>query len=453
MAKITRLLIIVFTVAFSAVTGASAQSIICAKKNVKAPRTGSVVKFSSYFSAATGMCPTGYSPIFTEKTGTDSLAELKEVDGTGSGIDADLFDGKTSSDFATATSVDSLAATVATAQSSLDSVTTGVNSAQSSISSLQTSVTSAQSSISTLQSNVTALATETRLPRVVRVAASGGDFTSLASAVASISSPTTNNPAVVLLGPGTFNLASALTIPSGVLIEGAGAGISTISGAVSGATPSDGALLRFSAGAKLKNVSVVNTDNSGGNFVTGITFTDLTSIHADDKGEYATEIDGVKIALLAPEGAGNYGVYIRGSDVRIRRSSISGDNENGFFVGIYLDGFGTACSVYIEESTVFVEGAIAYGLMVNGSSSVMNLIASQVTTNDSAINLSSGGDINIFQSTVIAGNTGLYASGALSKAVVNSSQLSGTPRTTTSSGATITCTDVSSPDGGVATCP
>lgn len=446
---------------------ADAQSIVCVKKGVKLPGSGKTLKLSSYFSASTGECPTGYSEIFTQKSPANSLTELKEIDGAGSGLDADFLDGKTSSEFATSTDLSALSTTVSSTQSSLATVEASVTSAQGSISTLQgsvstlqgsltstqTSVTTAQSNITTLQTNVTNLASETRLARVIRVATSGGDYTSLATAVASIASPSTSNPYIIHLAPGTHTLASALVIPSGVLIEGSGAGITTITGAVGAENPSDAALLKFSEGAKLKNVSVINTYSDVLAFSTAIAFTDLTSTPSSDQGGYGTEIDGVRIVIPSPDGKGGYGIYIRGSDVRIKRTTITGIDTSAIFVGLYLDGFGSACSAYVEDANIFVSGLVAYGILINGSSSIIHLLGSHVTSNDSGVEIASGGDIHIFNSSINATNTGLRVSGALGSAVINSSELKGSPRTSTAGGAALTCTNVTSPDGGAASCP
>lgn len=169
-----------------------------------------------------------------------------------------------------------------------------------------------------------------------------------------------------------------------------------------GATPRDGALLRFSEGAKLKNVSVINTYSDVLAFSTAIAFTDLTSTPSSDQGGYGTEIDGVRVVIPSPDGKGGYGIYIRGSDVRIKRTTITGIDLTAIFVGVYLDGFGSTCSAYVEDSTIFVSGLVTYGILINGSSSIIHLLGSHVTSNDSGVDLANGGDIHIFNSSIDA---------------------------------------------------
>jgi hypothetical protein len=92
-----------------------------------------------------------------------------------------------------------------------------------------------------------------RLANVVVVAKSGGDFTDLASAMASITGASVTNPYLIRIMPGTYTLAAAVIGKEWVSIEGAGQSSTKLVGPVSDA------LLYVDSSQEVRSLTIENT--------------------------------------------------------------------------------------------------------------------------------------------------------------------------------------------------
>jgi hypothetical protein len=117
-----------------------------------------------------------------------------------------------------------------------------------------------------------AIAAIPRPANVVSVAKAGGEFSSVARALASIADASPENPYVVLVFPGIYEENDLLRIPSGVHLKGAGRESTIIrsrrSGAVAGEEdpPEAGAAVQLEDRARLSDVTIINRGNGGFSF-------------------------------------------------------------------------------------------------------------------------------------------------------------------------------------------
>jgi len=96
--------------------------------------------------------------------------------------------------------------------------------------------------------NVRDLALSVSLGNIVMVAKEGGDFRDPLSAMASISGASQNNPYLMLIGPGVFNLSETLIIKRFVGIAGSGRNTTVLKGTISGSSKDTVALMRSLSG-------------------------------------------------------------------------------------------------------------------------------------------------------------------------------------------------------------
>jgi hypothetical protein len=108
------------------------------------------------------------------------------------------------------------------------------------------------------------------LANVVWVAKSGGDFTSLSAAMASITDASLTNPYVIKIAPGVYTESTAVGLKSFVDVEGSGERVTTITCACSANTlgaPAGSTLYPLDSGAntELRHLTVASTGGSGSN--------------------------------------------------------------------------------------------------------------------------------------------------------------------------------------------
>jgi hypothetical protein len=297
---------------------------------------------------------------------------LLQVDGSGSGIDTDLLDGLSSATFATASSV-----------SELQTVDTD----------LSTRIDAVEASSSVLDDRLGAVEEETRIQNIIRVATSGGDFSSLNDAIASISDASLINPYVVQVGPGLFTVNAVVTLGSGVHLRGAGKDATIIRGNITG----DGigtalGVVRLSDGSSISHLTVENTAQSG--FFSGIRVLDISESAPTAIPSIDTRIEDVAV-LIPGFGTSASGISIDDADLVIRRVDIRNSGSFSSRYGILV--VDSESTVYIEDSNIHASGGtFNTGLFV---------------TNGTVI----GRNLDIFGDSV-----GLYAEGVASTQLSNS---------------------------------
>lgn len=372
-----------------------ADTYMCAKKTAKV--VNEKIKIANSFVSSSNACSSRYREVF-HQGGSSILADLSSVDGDGSGLDADTLDGLTSSSFASA------------------------------------------SDSSLLTTRVSELETETQDPHVLRVAATGGDYTSLATAIAAISDATVDNPYLVIVGPGSFSLAAPITIPSGVHVRGSGMYTTTITSTHSSSPVSAGCLINLSDGSSLSQLGIIasaSTVISAAVCAASISASDLT-----DPATFQTRIDHVLIDVTGGGGTFHYGVYSNNADLLVSNSSITAANANVNY-GIYFLASGSSRVSRVENTAVHSAANSSYGVLVSGSNQTTYVNGSNINGESVALYASSG-HIQVAHSSVFSSTSyAMYASGATATIIANQIQIDGALNAGTASGGTVTCSFVS----------
>jgi len=136
--------------------------------------------------------------------------------------------------------------------------------------------------------------------QVVWVAGSGGDFTSLSAALASITDASASKPDVVRIAPGEYTETSPVALKTYVDVEDSGQGVTTITCACGGAD-FDAAAATVSAGDIAAEIRHVTIENTGGDeYSTGIWTEDVVD----------GSVSMLHMTAYATGGSSyNYGVY------------------------------------------------------------------------------------------------------------------------------------------------
>ena len=155
---------------------------------------------------------------------------------------------------------------------------------------------------------------------VVIVAKSGGDYTSVATALSEIT-PSESSRYLVFVAPGTYEETELCEVMPYVHLKGSGQNATVITSARSGATPgTDGATVRLYDNARISECTIGNTGSSS-NFGIGVWSFEATR---------DAEIFSTNIAVTGVNAAGNYAVYLSDSEPTIKCCSLSATGALGF---------------------------------------------------------------------------------------------------------------------------
>ena len=187
-----------------------------------------------------------------------------------------------------------------------------------------------------------------QLGNVVTVAKQHGDFTDPAAAMASITDASEDNPYLLLIGPGVYTLSRQLVAKPYVRIQGSGVGTTILKGAVAGATPADGGLIK-----------ATYPSNTGG----AIEISDLTLIN-NGKGDYS---------------GGIYAAFNAIASIVIQHTDISISSTDTAF-GISAESINPGSKVIVRNCNINVSSYTSHGIRIP-----QNKILSTVTC--SSINI------------------------------------------------------------------
>jgi len=472
-----------------------AQSVTCIRKVAPVNKAGRV-QLGKIINVRQGQCNGNEVQVSNELSASDLLALVNSVSGSGSGLNADLLDGLDSSHFADATSLQSVASiannnqqnisqlqssvgtnttNIANLSGNLTNVTGDVSALQGSLTNANTNITNNQNSISDLDTglnnlsgNVSTLGTSvTNLglgPRIVRVALSGAQFSSLASAVAfaQTQTPTANSPIQILVGPGQYSVNANLTIPAHVEVKGSGKHLTSI--ILSSSTVS----ITMGSHTRLSNLSVKGL--FGGTAV-GVGSVSPVSGNGFDPTSYAVSLRDVWIEVDGnPMGGQNRGILDSdNTGIMLERSEIT--VKGGSTLNYCIGQFGTPTSdILLKESYCYTEGTgepIGIQWASSGRLSILN--STFETVSGTALQVAGAGTISVYGSTINSGIVGINALGTTTTRIRNSvitvstnaiRALLGTPTLVISNstlasttpvnaimGATITCAFISNASG------
>lgn len=143
-----------------------------------------------------------------------------------------------------------------------------------------------------------------KLGNVVTVAKSGGDFTTPAAAMASISDARYDNPYIIVIGPGIYQLSETLVMKNYVSVIGSGQFATILRGAISTVYADQRSALVSGRGTgELSNLAIENSGGSSFSF----------GIFSFDPDSFVIQNVRVKVS----GGNNNRGIFLDGPD-RIR---------------------------------------------------------------------------------------------------------------------------------------
>jgi len=239
--------------------------------------------------------------------------------------------------------------------------------------------------------------------RLLVVAKSGGDFTSIQAAINS----TTNTPAdryLVLVAPGIYN--EKVVMKQGVDVQGAGVLVTTITAA--GSPLADTGTVVGANDAELSHLTVTNTGGVGLNAIA--IYNDMASPRITDVsalgqgGDYAFGVYNTQSspAMTKVFCAGyfastrNYGVYNSSA------SSPAMVHVNVFWIDFLVDNYGIyngegSNPVMLNVSILLAGGANSWGIYNYGSSPTMERVTSRVSA-------ASGTNVAVYNETAPLGD-------------------------------------------------
>ena len=181
---------------------------------------------------------------------------------------------------------------------------------------------------------------------VVTVAKSGGDFTSVVSALNSITDSSSSNRYLVRVMPGEYTESNLVTVKSYVHVRGSGPNATVITSSRSSGTPSNGsATVDLLDNGRISNLTVRNT----GTGTYGI------ALYSAETSRDAV-VDNVVAEAIGAGGTGHFAAYWNDAEATIRNSTL--------FAGGAV-GFGTA--VNTAFGSVNISGGFPQALIENST--------------------------------------------------------------------------------------
>ncbi|HMQ32649.1 MAG TPA: pectinesterase family protein [Chloroflexaceae bacterium] len=159
---------------------------------------------------------------------------------------------------------------------------------------------------------------------VITVAASGGDFTSVAAALDSIASPSADNRYLVWVAPGTYTESALVRVRPYVHLKGSGPNATVITSARTASSPGEGAATaRLDDNGRISDLTIRNT--GAGTYGIGVWSAEATR---------AAAIDGAVVEAVGAGGTGHYAVYLNDAEPAIRDSVLRASGATGFGTGV-----------------------------------------------------------------------------------------------------------------------
>jgi hypothetical protein len=189
--------------------------------------------------------------------------------------------------------------------------------------------------------------------RVVTVAASDGDFTSVAAALTSITDASSTNPYLVQVMPGVYLETALVQVQSFVHVRGSGPNATVIASSRSAGSPgSNAATVELLESGRISDLTVRNTGT--GTFGIALYSAQTTR---------ATVVDTVVADAIGAGGTGHYAAYWNDAEAIIRDSTLFAGGATGFGVGVNT-AFGS-----VNIAGGFPQALIERSILMGGSAS------------------------------------------------------------------------------------
>ncbi|HRQ37792.1 MAG TPA: pectinesterase family protein [Chloroflexota bacterium] len=191
---------------------------------------------------------------------------------------------------------------------------------------------------------------------VITVATGGGDYTSVAAALASITDSSSTNRYLVQVMPGVYTETDLVVVKAYVHVRGSGPNATVITSARTGATPANGAAtVDLLDNGQLSNLNVRNT----GNGVFGI------ALYSAETTRTAV-VDNVVAEAIGAGGTGHYAAYWNDAEAVIRNSTLRATGATGF---------GTAVNAAFGSVNIgggFPQALIENSILIGGANNLEN---------------------------------------------------------------------------------
>lgn len=159
---------------------------------------------------------------------------------------------------------------------------------------------------------------------VLVVAKSGGDYTSVAEALAATSSASSSNRYLVWVAPGVYTETELSQVRAYVHLRGAGPNASVVTSARSDATPGNAAAtVQLDDNGWMSDITIRNTGSS--TFGIGVWSAEATR---------SSVIESAVVEAIGASGTGHYAVYLSDSEPTIRNSRLRAYGATGFGTGV-----------------------------------------------------------------------------------------------------------------------
>ncbi|GAB4424835.1 MAG: hypothetical protein OHK0015_04100 [Chloroflexi bacterium OHK40] len=159
---------------------------------------------------------------------------------------------------------------------------------------------------------------------VITVATSGGDFSSVAAALASITNPSADNRYLVQVAPGTYTESALVHVRPYIHLKGAGPNVTVITSARTGASPNpDAATAHLEDNGRISDLTIRNTGT--GTYGIGVWSAQTTR---------NAVIDTTVVEATGSGGTGHYAVYLSDAEPIIRGSVLRASGATGFGIGV-----------------------------------------------------------------------------------------------------------------------
>lgn len=158
----------------------------------------------------------------------------------------------------------------------------------------------------------------------ITVSPSGGDFTSVADALNSISGSSSTERYLVWVGPGVYTETDLVSVPAYVHLKGSGVNATVIASSRTNSTPSNvAATVDLLEDSRISDLTVRNTGT--GTFGIAIYSAQTTR---------DTRVDNVTAEVIGAGGTGHYAVYLNDAEINITNSLLQASGATGFGTGV-----------------------------------------------------------------------------------------------------------------------
>jgi len=265
------------------------------------------------------------------------------------------------------------------------------------------------------------------LQNVITVAEANGDFTSLSSALSSITDASSRNPYLVVVAPGVYSNSSPMLIPPYVHVTGSGRYSTRLTGTTGGFVLDEtSAYIQLSDNSEISNLTIATSNTntfsisiyglnrgfSGEPAKISDVYIDPSSQAThnigiyDDEGDLIISDSKLYIQRTGATGLFLYGIYTYRTNTRIHNCDITArSTADGTMYGIYQSDASFSDIVKIRNTEIFTGytgGGMATGIENLDTSYHIEISNSTIDAKDTSIN----GDVILSSSKIEDGDIG-----------------------------------------------